>query len=347
MHTTRHKRQIEQAMQGLRYIKGTAALGLSINSNDITQLIAYSDIEDYQYGKDLYLPLGEKLEAIKDDEWKLLVRKAMSVVRLSLSRNVAHHTIKTKTTKEMKATLSSMYEKPSTSNKVHLMRSMFNLQMRESAAVANKLSKLNKTITKLYSVKIKFDDEVQALILLFSLSKSLSGAVIALNASVEKEKLQFDDVRDLIISEEIRRKESGSASGSVLNAGNRGRLDSRSKGNHGRSKSKGNLTRTRAKSSAGIVMRMNECKATKDKSVNSSSDAHGDVMIVSDSTTETATEALVLSVSNSRVSFHSCSSTDLMEHYTFGNFGKVYLDNDEPLKIVGKGDLGSSQQTGL
>lgn len=36
-------------------------------------------IEDYMYGKDLYLFLGEKPEEMKDAEWKLLERKAISV----------------------------------------------------------------------------------------------------------------------------------------------------------------------------------------------------------------------------------------------------------------------------
>ena len=68
-------------------------------------------IEDYMYGKDLHEPLVEQPEMMMDEEWKLQDRKAMSVVRMSLSRNVAHHTIKAKTTKEMLETLSAMYEK--------------------------------------------------------------------------------------------------------------------------------------------------------------------------------------------------------------------------------------------
>ncbi|KAL8162559.1 hypothetical protein V2J09_014048 [Rumex salicifolius] len=79
----------------------------------------------------------------------------------------------------------------------------------------------------------------------------------------------------------------------------------------------------------------NECKATKDESVNSANDDHGDVLIVSDSTVETAIEALVLSMSSPLESW----VLHLMEHYTSGNFGKVYLAHDDPLKIVGKGDV--------
>ncbi|KAL8484068.1 hypothetical protein ACS0TY_026676 [Phlomoides rotata] len=75
-------------------------------------------IEDYLYGKNLYKPLFKKLEKMEDDEWALLDRKAMSVARLSLSRNVVLHKVKVKSTREMLDTLMEMYEKPSTMNKV-------------------------------------------------------------------------------------------------------------------------------------------------------------------------------------------------------------------------------------
>ena len=56
--------------------------------------------------------------------------------------------------------LSSMYEKPSALNKVHLMIRLFNLQMTEGASVAKHLNELNTITTQLSSVKIEFDDEV-------------------------------------------------------------------------------------------------------------------------------------------------------------------------------------------
>ncbi|CAM8929087.1 unnamed protein product [Rhodiola kirilowii] len=140
-------------------------------------------IEDYIYGNDLHLPIdGKKPEGMEDDVWKLLDRKAMSAVRLSLSRDVAYHTVKAKTTKEMLDTLSALYEKPSAVNKVHLMRRLFNLRMAEGVGVAKHLSEFNMIITQLSSVNIKFDEEVQALILLSSLPESWSGTVTAVSA---------------------------------------------------------------------------------------------------------------------------------------------------------------------
>ena len=295
-------------------------------------------IEDYLYGKDMYQPLGDKPAEMEDDEWKLLDRKAMSVIRLSLSRNVAHHTVKSKTTKEMLDTLSAMYEKPSAANKVHLMRRLFNLRMTESTTVANHLNEFNMIISQLSSVEIDFDDEVQALILLSSLPESWSGTVTAVSASAGKEKLKLDEVRDLIVSEEVRRKESGSTSGSALNAGNRGRADSKSKSYRGRSKSRG---RNKPKDMSKIKCwncdehghYKSNCKQPlKDKSANATADDIADALILS------VSSPLEHWVLDSGASFHS-GSADVMKPYTSGSFGKVYLADDEPLEIVGKGDV--------
>ncbi|PKI61833.1 hypothetical protein CRG98_017731 [Punica granatum] len=85
-------------------------------------------IEDYLYGKDLWQPLENKPIGMTDAEWNVLDRKAMSVIRLLLSRNVAFHTAKEKNTKE-------------------------------SIVVAEHLNEFNLKTAQLTSVDIDFDDE--------------------------------------------------------------------------------------------------------------------------------------------------------------------------------------------
>ncbi|KAE8655918.1 NAC domain-containing protein 48 [Hibiscus syriacus] len=167
-------------------------------------------IEDFMYQKNLYQPLlGKQPEGLKNEDWALLDRQALGVIRLTLSRNVAFNIEKEKTTTGLMAALSSMYEKPLTSNKVHLMRRLFNLRMAERASVAQHLNELNTITTQLSSVEIEFDDEVRALILLSSLPDSWNVTVTAISNSSGNSKLKFDDVIDLVLSEEIRRRESG------------------------------------------------------------------------------------------------------------------------------------------
>ncbi len=50
---------------------------------------------------------------------------------------------KEKMTKELMQTLAKLYEKPSTSNKVFLMKHLFNMKMIESGSVANHLNEFN------------------------------------------------------------------------------------------------------------------------------------------------------------------------------------------------------------
>ena len=75
---------------------------------------------------------------------------------------------KEKTITELMMTLSGMYEKPSTNNKVHLNK-LFHLKMTESMLVTQHLNDFNTITNQLLSVKIVFDNEIRVLILLASL----------------------------------------------------------------------------------------------------------------------------------------------------------------------------------
>lgn len=311
-------------------------------------------IEDYLYQKKLYQPLSEKKpEGMKDEDWALLDRQALGVIRLTLSRNVAFNIAKEKTTAGLMAALSSMYEKPSASNKVHLMKRLFNLQMMEGASVAQHLNELNTVTTQLSSVGIEFDDEVRALILLSSLPDSWNATVTAVSSSSGSNKLKFDDVRDLALSEEIRRRESGeSSTSSVLHTESRGRNSTRGNG-RGRSNFRGKSNDRRSKSrnpsnshSAKTVEcwncgktghYKNQCKsAPKNQEAkaeaNVTSTSGGDDALIC--SLESKEESWVL---DSGASFHATSQKEFFERYVPGNLGKVHLGNDQPCDIIGKG----------
>ena len=94
-------------------------------------------IEDYLYGKKLHLLLlGEKPATMKDEEWTLLDRQVLGVIKLTLSWSVAHNVLKEKSTVDLMKALCGMYEKPLANNKVHLMKKLFNLKMAENASIA-------------------------------------------------------------------------------------------------------------------------------------------------------------------------------------------------------------------
>jgi hypothetical protein len=61
----------------------------------------------------------------------LLVRQVLGVTYLTLSRKVSYSIIKERTIMDLITTLSSIYEKSSINNKVHLIKTLFNLKMME------------------------------------------------------------------------------------------------------------------------------------------------------------------------------------------------------------------------
>jgi hypothetical protein len=133
------------------------------------------NMEDYLYQKDLFLPLGrvaKKPMAMKDKEWEILDRKALGTIRLSLEASVDFNILKENTTKDLMDMLAKLYEKPSASNKVFLMKRLFNMKMSKGGSVADHLNDFNMVTNQLSSVKVDFDDEVRALLILCSLPES-------------------------------------------------------------------------------------------------------------------------------------------------------------------------------
>ena len=66
------------------------------------------------------------------------------------------------------STLDKIYEKTPSSNKVFLMKHLFNTKMTEGGFFADHLNEFNTVTNKLSSIGVKFDDEVRALLILCS-----------------------------------------------------------------------------------------------------------------------------------------------------------------------------------
>jgi hypothetical protein len=80
--------------------------------------------------------------------------------------------------------LAKLYEKPSTSNKVFLMKRLFNMKMPEGRFVAYQLNEFNTVTNQLSSVKVDFYDEVKDILILCSLPKSWNGLVMVVTMSL-------------------------------------------------------------------------------------------------------------------------------------------------------------------
>lgn len=177
--------------------------------------------------------------------------------------------------------------------------------------------------------------------------------MIAVSNSSSSTKLKFDDVAGLILSEESRRKALGVSgdSGNALNVEGRGRSLNKGGNKHGRSKSrkksKGSKDKDKCWHCGKKGHMKHDCITLKKQE--KSSQGRKDSVNLSE---ESDTEALILSpdarnkswVIYSGASFHAASCKEVLRNYVSGDFRKVYLGDDEPCSIVGKGDVHINQK---
>jgi len=71
---------------------------------------------------------------------------------------VTFNITKLKMTEELIETLAMMYEKPSTSNKVFLMKHSFNMKMAEGGSIVDHLNEFNTITSYLSFMNINFDE---------------------------------------------------------------------------------------------------------------------------------------------------------------------------------------------
>ena len=92
-------------------------------------------------------------------------------------------------------------------------------------------------------MQIKFEDEVKAFIILSSLPDSWATTVTAVSSSTRENTLKLSDIRHLILSKDVHKRDSRESSShvsnSALNTEGRGRTTQKGQNGRGRSKSRG------------------------------------------------------------------------------------------------------------
>lgn len=79
---------------------------------------------------------------------------------LSFAKNVSYNIINEKSSYGLIKALSNIYDKPSATNKVPLIRQLVNLKMKECDSVGDHVNEFNSISSRLTLVKIKFEYEV-------------------------------------------------------------------------------------------------------------------------------------------------------------------------------------------
>jgi hypothetical protein len=100
-------------------------------------------MEDYLYHRDIFLPFGiitKNMVSMKEEEWEVVERKAVGTIRLSLATSMDFNISKENTMKDLMDALAKLYEKPSMSNKVFLMKILFNMKIPLGGSIVDQLN---------------------------------------------------------------------------------------------------------------------------------------------------------------------------------------------------------------
>ena len=143
---------------------------------------------------------------MSEGEWKQLDAKAKSTIRLHLAESVYFTIVGEATTRSLWQKLCDTYEKKTASNKVYLMKKLYELRMKEGGSVSAHLNEFNILFAQLTSQGLVFDGEVQSIFLLCSLPSSWDTFCTAISNSAPGGTLVFNDVVGSLLTEEIRRK---------------------------------------------------------------------------------------------------------------------------------------------
>ena len=208
-------------------------------------------------------------------------------------------------------------------------------------------------------MKMKIEDELQALLLLSSLPDSWDTLVISLSNSAPNDNLTMDMVKDSLFNEEARRKEQGiSSETEALVTENRGRGKNREpKGrgkSKGRSQSRGKSSERRKCYHCGKEGHMKRnCYAwkreqkegknqRKDENKNTTaalSDEDVAVLFFGDEECLPVTDNEVEWIIDTAASYHVTPNKEFFTSYRPGDFGTVKMGNTSYSKIVGIGDV--------
>ena len=105
-------------------------------------------------------------------------KKAIVLICQYLDDSAFHHVASYESTKALQDKLVSLYESRSATSKAFLVRKLVQLRLDEEKSVAEHLNEFQDVINQLENMKVNFDDELQTLLLMSSLSQSWETLVI-------------------------------------------------------------------------------------------------------------------------------------------------------------------------
>ena len=172
-----------------------------ITLNVVNYVIWKGKMEDLLYVKNFYKPVFTtvKPDNITDEEWNLLHRQVCGFIRQWVDDNVLN-------------------------NKMFLIKQMLSLKYHDGSRMTDHLNNFQGIMNQLSAMGIKFDEEIQGLLLLGSIPDSQETFRTSLSNSAPNGVISMDSAKSSVLNEEMRRKTQGSSSSNVLITGPGGEI---------------------------------------------------------------------------------------------------------------------------
>ncbi|GJW87534.1 retrovirus-related pol polyprotein from transposon TNT 1-94 [Tanacetum coccineum] len=239
--------------------------------------------------------------------------------------------------------LKTLYMTKSLANKLYLKKKLYTFYMPAGRKISEHIDEFNKIVLDLANIKVKFEDEDLALLLLTSLPASYEHFVDTLLYGHEA--LTLEDVMATLNSKEIkeRSKAKGYDGEGLYLRGRTDRKDSRQSGGKSRSKSRGRRLKCYICQSEDHLKRNcpknNRKKSTsyikKDDQPSSSGLIYDDSEVM----TVMSAEALLDLIIDSGCSYHMTPRLDILFDFLECDGGSVWLGNNRDCKIRGIGKV--------
>ena len=102
---------------------------------------------------------------MKDEQWQVININALGTIQLFLEMSIDFNISNENTMTNMMQALAKLYKKPSTSNKVFLMKHFFNMKMLKGGSIIDHLIDFKMFTDQLSFVGVNFDDEIRDILI--------------------------------------------------------------------------------------------------------------------------------------------------------------------------------------
>ncbi|VFQ89935.1 unnamed protein product [Cuscuta campestris] len=209
-----------------------------------------------------------------------------------------------------------MYERNNAMGKASLIRKLIKLQYKDGDSIVVHMNEFQGVVNQLAGMKMKLEDELQALLLLSSLPDSWDTLVVSLSNSAPDGKMTMEMVKASLLNEGLGEKNQKP-----------GHIDKFCR------KKKRDMSRERKDKDE------NSEQKPEEKNTIALAYSDDDLFVISDHGLLNVACDDCMWVIDSGASYHITSHMKYFSSYTSGNFGHVRMGNDGSSKIIGMGDV--------